>query len=88
LEEQAEKLKGQISEKQRAKRQMMYEWNRLGTESEGVRKRAEAAEENVQKVEAMEISDLLKGDARQMVEVSGESGKKDVNMGDGDDRPF
>jgi hypothetical protein len=50
LEEEAERLRGLIAEKQRAKRAGMRDWNRLRGETASARTRGEFAEEGVRKM--------------------------------------
>jgi hypothetical protein len=51
LEEDAERLRRVIEEKERVKRGGLREWDRLEGESEGAKLRTELAEEGLRKVE-------------------------------------
>jgi hypothetical protein len=54
LEEEAEKLRNQIADKQKTKRTGLKEWNRLSAETESTRLRGEFAEENLRKMNGEE----------------------------------
>jgi hypothetical protein len=56
LEEEAERLKTQITEKQKTQRVNMREWNRMSQETESARLRAEFAEENLARINGEESS--------------------------------
>jgi hypothetical protein len=50
LEEEAERLRSQIADKQKANRQTLREWNKMNGEVESARLRADFAEENLARV--------------------------------------
>jgi type IV secretory pathway VirB9-like protein len=56
LEEEAERLRSQIVEKQKAQRTNLREWNKMSQETESARLRAEFAEENVARINGEESS--------------------------------
>ena len=56
LEEEAERLRLQIADKEKTKRATLREWNRMGQEAESARLRAEFAEDNLARINGEDMS--------------------------------
>ena len=56
LEEDAERLRQEIAEKERAARKLVQEWDRLDTDVARADTRAELVRENLQSLESMDVS--------------------------------
>jgi hypothetical protein len=56
LEEEAERMRGVIADKQKTKRQGLREWNKLAADTDSARLRGEYVEENLRKLNGEDVS--------------------------------